>query len=211
MNPRFLISRGVPLFSLLALLFVLAAWSSGSIAPDEGDRAERRLATLYKHDPIATTLNFETGGYGGVIRDNKKYGGRAHIDFSSYHDGELKVGFQGNEKGVLIDLGTAEELKEKYGYSETVGGGQGFASIRFQGRTIVILREYKTGGVTPLKEAKALFEKPTDDSSHLPVQLGHIYLARITDGNDRNYEMVVKLIVVGYRPGESVTIRWDVL
>jgi len=121
------------------------------------------------------------------------------------------VGFQGNEKGVLIDLGTAEELKEKYGYSETVGGGQGYASIRFQGRTIVILREYKTGGVTPLKEAKALFEKPTDDSSHLPVQLGHIYLARITDGNDRNYEMVVKLIVVGYRPGESVTIRWDVL
>lgn len=211
MCPHFSISRTVPLILVLGMALALVAWSDARSTPEESEETPRRLTTLYALDPIATSLDFETGEYGGVITDHKKYSRKADIDFSSYFDGEFRVGIGGGLNGVILDLGTADELKEKYGYTETVGGGQGFASIRFQGRSIVILKDYATGGVTLLREARALFDKPTDDSSHLPVKSGHIYLVRITDPRDRKYELTVKMIVVAHKPGEFATIRWDVL
>jgi hypothetical protein len=42
--------------------------------------------------------------------------------------------------------------------------------------------------------------------------LGHIYLLRIADSRDKNSEqIVVKLMVIAYRPEEAVTLRWELL
>jgi hypothetical protein len=41
--------------------------------------------------------------------------------------------------------------------------------------------------------------------------LGHIYLVRIADTKDKSFQHVVKLMVISYRPEESVTLRWELL
>jgi hypothetical protein len=43
------------------------------------------------------------------------------------------------------------------------------------------------------------------------VKIGHVYLARITDSYDNNFQVLVKLLVIAYVPGESVTLRWQAL
>ena len=47
--------------------------------------------------------------------------------------------------------------------------------------------------------------------SSVPVNVGHIYLLRITDPSDKTFELVAKIIVVGHVPNESVTLRWQIL
>jgi len=34
---------------------------------------------------------------------------------------------------------------------------------------------------------------------------------RITDRHDKSFEMFAKVLVVAYTPGESVTVRWQVI
>jgi hypothetical protein len=41
--------------------------------------------------------------------------------------------------------------------------------------------------------------------------LGHIYLVRIADKKDSRYQQIVKLMVIAFRPDESVTLRWELL
>ncbi len=61
-----------------------------------------------------------------------------------------------------------------------------------------------------LKEATQLFAEGAS-AAKVPVKVGHIYLVRLTDSYDRKYQVLVKLLVVGYVPGESVTFRWQSL
>ena len=42
-----------------------------------------------------------------------------------------------------------------------------------------------------------------------PVRPGHIYLLHITDGHDPSFHTWVKLLIVSYAPGDSVTVRWQ--
>ncbi|MDQ2973863.1 MAG: hypothetical protein M3R69_00470 [Acidobacteriota bacterium] len=97
-----------------------------------------------------------------------------------------------------------------YGYEETVGGGQGFASVHFEDGKLVILKDRRTRVMQGLNESTQLFAEPTS-SANAPVRLGHIYLARLTDRNDPSFQLLVKLLVIGYKPGESVTFRWQSL
>ena len=48
-------------------------------------------------------------------------------------------------------------------------------------------------------------------SANAPIQLGHIYLVRITDTKDKGFQQIVKLLVIAYRPDEAVTVRWELL
>jgi hypothetical protein len=61
-----------------------------------------------------------------------------------------------------------------------------------------------------LQEASKLF---TDlvPSANAPIKLGHIYLVRIADKKDSRYQQIVKLMVIAFRPDESVTLRWELL
>jgi len=111
---------------------------------------------------------------------------------------------------VILDLGTPVELSSRHGYTETVGKGQGFASLNVRNGKVMIVRDFKEGTRQELKESAQLFDVPKSSASSA-VKLGHIYLIRITDGHDKSYEMIAKLMVIAHVPNESVTFRWQVI
>ena len=111
---------------------------------------------------------------------------------------------------MLLDLGTPLELKAKHGYTETVGNGQGFASLHVKNGKVMIVQDFRAGTRQELKESGQLFDTPKNSASS-PVKLGHVYLIRITDRHDKSYEIIAKLLVLAHTPEESVTFRWQVI
>jgi hypothetical protein len=61
-----------------------------------------------------------------------------------------------------------------------------------------------------LQEGPKLFTELAP-SATAPIKLGHIYLVRIADKNDTSFQQLVKLMVIAFRPEESVTLRWESL
>jgi len=169
------------------------------------------IATMFARDPLTQSVCFKDGGPGAAFQEGQTRNRCSDLNFNSYSPNGFTVGIEGGRHGVIIDLGTPEELKGKYGYSETVGHGQGFASIDVRDGKALILKDYKTGRTQEIRESAELFRAPSDSYSSIPVKLGHVYLMRITDRNDKSFEMVAKLLVVAYTPGESVTVRWQVI
>ena len=55
-----------------------------------------------------------------------------------------------------------------------------------------------------LMQTRVLSRQP----SHAPIADDHLYLVRLADSARPANERFVKLLVVRYEPGESVTIRW---
>jgi hypothetical protein len=165
---------------------------------------------LYALDPLAQSFCFHDAGDGHVFQQHEVRNRCSDINFHSYQPEQFAVAIEGGRLGTIVDLGTTDDLKKKYGYEETVGGGQGFASVHVEEGEIVILKDRRAGAMQGLKESNQLFAQPTP-SANAPVKLGHIYLARITDRHVRSFQMIVKLMVIGYVPGESVTFRWQTL
>jgi len=167
-------------------------------------------ATLYALDPLSRTICLNDGKPGGVFQGNQVRNRCSDIDFNAYNPGSFTVGVEGGRLGVIIDLGTADTLMRKYGYQETVGKGQGFASLRLKDGKIVILKDYQAGTVQELQEG-ALLLGEAKSGAKAAVEVGHIYLVRLTDRHDKQFSLMAKLIVIDYRPRESVTIRWEPL
>lgn len=174
-------------------------------APAEG------VTTLYARDPLERTFCFRDGKYGGVIQQNEVRNRSSDIDFNNYVAGAFTVAVEGSKLGTIVDLGTADSLQSRYGYEETVGGGQGFASIRLQNRTLYILKDYNAKTLQLLAEGSRLYTDTLKSTASLPVGLEHIYLMRTVDPNDPGFELLVKMYVVSYQPGDYVTIRYQVL
>jgi hypothetical protein len=61
-----------------------------------------------------------------------------------------------------------------------------------------------------LQEGDKLFTEVGPQAT-APIKLGHIYLVRIADKKDKNFQQLVKLMVIAFRPEESVTLRWESL
>jgi len=173
-------------------------------------KAAGGIATLYALDPLARTLCFDDGREGGVFQQNETRNRCSHIDFNAYTEGSLTAGIQGGENGTIIDLGSTAELQKRYGYTETVGGGQGFASLRAANGKFFILRDRNPFIEQELAESTLLFAGGKSAVS-APIKLGHIYLVRITDRSDKSFERLVKMLVIAYTPNESVTIRWQLM
>lgn len=169
------------------------------------------IATLFARDPLTQSLCIRDGGPGSVFQDGQLRNRCSDLNFDSYSANQFSVGVEGGRQGVIIDLGTPQELKGKYGYSETVGTGQGFASIEVRNGKALILKDYKSGQLQEMGESGQLFREPGNNYSSIPVRLGHVYLLRITDRHDKAYEMLAKLIVIAHVPGESVTVRWQLI
>ena len=169
------------------------------------------LTTLFARDPLGQSVCFKDGGQSGLFQNGQTRNRCSDLNFNSYSANGFSVGVEGGRQGVILDLGTPEELKGKYGYQETVGGGQGFASIDVKNGKALILKDYKSGLLQEIKESDQLFRTPSENYSSLPVKLGHVYLLRITDRNDKSYETFAKVLVVAYTPGESVTVRWQAI
>src|ERR1700752_2896084 len=113
----------------------------------------------------------------------------------------------------IVHFGTANDLRGRYNYEGAGNGGVGFASLRLEGDKVTILEadngKFKASWQT-LQEGSKLFSE-VKSSANAPIQLGHIYLVRIVDSKDKSFQQIVKLIVIGYRPEEAVTVRWELL
>jgi hypothetical protein len=169
------------------------------------------ISTLFALDPLANSLCFRDSGPGGVFQSGQVRNRCSDLNFHSYGANSLSVGIEGGKVGVITDLGTPRDLMTKYGYSETVGNGQGFASIDVANNKVLILQDYKTKKLQELADAAILFSAPAKGAASAPVKVGHIYLMRVTDIHDKSFEMFAKLLVIAHVPNESVTVRWVVM
>ena len=206
-------------FRVVVLASLLIIISSASVCAQQlASRSSRvsalptvsTISTLYANDTISNTLCFEDGQPGGVIQKGGVYNRCSHINFDNYKTTSLSVGIEGGQVGRIIDLGTADELSKQYGYGEGVFKGQGFASIEFREGKVLILKERYKPGRQELLQAARLFEKGESIAS-AEAKVGHIYIARISDTHTPEFQILVKLLVLSVRPGESVTFRWELL
>ena len=166
------------------------------------------VITLYAADPIGQSLCFKDNAYGLVIQENQVRNRCSDINFNGYLKNGLSTGVEGSRQGKIVDLGTADELKKKYGYEETVGQGQGFASITVMDGRPSILKDRRAGTLQDLDEATTLLDTPANSAS-APIKLNHIYLVRVSDSSDKFYEQLAKIVVLSFVPDQSVTIRWE--
>jgi hypothetical protein len=184
-------------------------------APDEkqGTQPRKRggLFTMYVLDPLSRTLCFSDGKEGmGFVKNS--WGNRcSDLSYNLAGDGSFVSGIEVNRVAAIVDLGTPDQLRERYGFEDASGGGEGFASLHLDGDKIMVLKEdIRKQEFQPLQEGPKLFTE-VGPSATAPVKLGHIYLIRIADKKDKNFQQVVKLMVIAYRPDEAVTLRWELL
>jgi len=167
------------------------------------------LTTLFACDPLCRTLSLADGTYGTVVEDGQVKNRDSHIELLSEDGDVLSVGVQGGDRGAIVDLGSGAELARKYRFHDTVGNVQGFTSIRRQGDGFAILGEGDAAAPQALADVDAL--ATVEARAGCAVKIGHIYLVRVAlDGSD-DFSRWAKVLVVGYVPGQSVTLRWESL
>lgn len=185
--------------------------SDKTTLPTQEGRARGGIFTLYGWDPVARTLCFSDGRPGMMILKNRIENRCSDLSFTTAGGGSLVTAIEADRVGAIIDLGTADELRQRYGYDDAEGGGEGFASLRMVGQKIMILKEDNpTEELQPLKEGPSLFSD-VGPSANAPIKFGHIYLVRLAGRKDSSFQLIVKLIVIGYIPNESVTVRWEAM
>jgi hypothetical protein len=183
--------------------------------PDEKQSAQPRkrsgVFTMYALDPLARSLCFADGKEGMAVINND-WGNRcSDLSYSLANNGTFVAGIEVNRLAAIVDLGTPDELREHYGFEDANGGGTGFASLHLVGDKIVVLKQdLSKPEYQPLQEGAKLFTEVAP-SATAQIKLGHIYLVRIADKKDTNFQQLVKLMVIAYRPDESVTLRWESL
>jgi hypothetical protein len=184
-------------------------------APDEKRATQPKkrggIFTLYVLDPLARTMCFSDGKEGFALVSNDWRNRCSDLGYIPASSGSLVSGIEVNRVAAIVDLGTPEELRRRYSFEEAPEGGTGFASLHFNGNKIMVLKEdIRKPEYQPLQEGPKLF-KEVAPSATAPITLGHIYLVRITDTKDTSFQQLVKLMVIAYRPEESVTLRWELL
>lgn len=214
--------RDTVLMCCAALLLSLAttprlhaqAGAAGSVSPTRRMQIDAGMKggimTLYALDPLAHTFCFADGGNGLVFQDGEVRNRCSDVDFGNYKADSFSVGIEGGRVGAIVDLGGASDLARRYGYEETVGGGQGFASLRAESGRAYILKDRKSRAVQELRESALLF-RAGESGASAPVRLGNLYLIRLTDRHDKTFERLIKMQVITHTPNQSATIRWQVL
>ncbi len=206
---------------LVGIALLLAGFSTPQLVhsqtvstPDDKQASQPRkrggIFTMYVLDPLARTLCFSDGKEGMQFLNNGWENRCSDLSYSLAGNGSLVTGFEVNRVAAIVDLGTGNELRGRYGFEDADNGGVGFASLRLQGGQVMVLQEDISKPVwQPLKEGAQLGElKP---SANAPIKLGHIYLLRLADTKDKSFQQVIKLMVIAYRPEEAVTLRWELL
>src|ERR1043166_8895800 len=183
--------------------------------PDDKAAPPRRrsgIFTLYALDPLSRTICFTDGKEGMAFVNNSWENRCSDLSYTLAGSGNLVSGIELNRIAAIVDLGTPNDLRGRYGYDDAENGGVGFASLRLEGDKIMVLQDNSDPvKVTwqPLKEASQLAE--VKSSANATIKLGHIYLVRIADSRDKSFLTTVKLMVIAYRPDETVTLRWELL
>ncbi len=182
--------------------------------PDEKAKPRKRggIFTMHALDPVSRSLCFNDGKEGMAIGNNQWENRCSDLSYSQAGNGSFVAGIEMNRVAAIVDLGTPNDLRTRYGFEDAENGGVGFASLRIEGDKVTVLKEdnSKTPPVwQPLEESPRLFE--VKSSATAAIKLGHIYLVRIADTKDKSFQHVVKLMVIAYRPDEAVTLRWELL
>lgn len=207
---------------LLVAMIVLAGFGSHQAlraqtptAPDEKRAAQPKkrggIFTMYVHDPLARTMCFSDGKEGFGFVDNDWRNRCSDLGFIQASGGSLASGIEVNRVAAIVDLGTPDELRQRYGFEEAQGGATGFASLHLAGNKVRVLKQdIRNPEYQPLQENSKLFTELAP-SANAPIRLGHIYVVRIGDKTDTSFQQLVKLMVIAFRPEESVTLRWELL
>jgi hypothetical protein len=191
-----------------ALVAMVGAHGRQAAAAPEEVVEDVGLVTLYANDPITHDYSFRLARHGAYFEDFMLKNAGADIDFSVWYPDELTVGLEAGTRGQILDLGGLDVLQDKYRFDETIGGGQGFASIRRDiTRNFVILRDLKHQVTQPLGEGRLISRA----ANHAPVVTNHVYLIRIATTGSPSVERFVKLMVIKHEPGVSVTFRWAIV
>ena len=181
-------------------------------APDEKQSAQPRkrggIFTMYSLDPLARTLCFSDGKEGMALSGTTWVNRCSDLSFAGSN---LVTGIENDRLGAIVDLGTADELSSQHGFEDAQGGATGFASIHLQGGKVMILKQdFGKQEFQPLREGSKLSSE-LGSSVAAPIKLGHIYVVRTTGKKDNSSQQFVKLMVIAFRPEESVTLRWELL
>lgn len=207
-----LVLRGLFLVGAFALTHQTL---SAQTRPQSNKQIRTGIVTLYSRDPLAQSFCFQDGDFGLDFYENEVRNRCSDINFNGYRQKDeadmFKIAVEGGRQGIIFDLGTTDELQKKYSYTETVGKGQGFASLQVRDGKVYVLKDRRARTTQELSEPTLLFQKPSSETDTVSVKLGHIYLMRLTDRSEKNFERIVKLMVIAHVPNESVTIRWQVL
>jgi hypothetical protein len=181
---------------------------AGAEKPITDRQVRGGIATMYALDPLSRALCFRDGREGMSFLNHRWENRCSDLSFSLAADGSFTTGIEADRVAVIIDLGNADELQERYGYEDAASGGEGFASLQLQGDKILILKDdHPKETFQPLREGPKLFGE-LGPSANAPVRLGHIYLVRIADKKDKSFQQIVKFMVIAYKLNESVTLRW---
>jgi hypothetical protein len=203
------------IYSFSGLVFVLVFLTTVPSLNAQGIESVAKVTggvtTLYAYDPLFQSLCLRDGGSGSVIQDNEVRNRCSDINFNSYNANGFTVGVEGGREGVILDIGSPAELQKKYAYEETVGKGQGFASMAVKEGKVYVLQDRRSRSMQELKGVESLFQTPTRDNNTAQLKVGNIYIMRLTDRNDKKFECLAKLIVIAHVPGESVTFRWQIM
>ena len=213
--------RNMKRFLLMAVVVFIGfgshqvLWAQVPTAPDEKRATQPKkrggIFTMYVHDPLARTLCFSDGKEGFAFVDNDWRNRCSDLSYIMTSGGSLASGIEVNRVAAIVDLGTPDELRQRYGFEEAQGGATGFASLHLKGNKIMILKQdLSSPEYQPLQEGPKLFTEVAP-SANAPIKLGHIYLVRIADKKDTSFQQLAKLMVIGFRPEESVTLRWELL
>jgi hypothetical protein len=197
--------------------FPLSLRAQSLAVPDDKQATQPRrrsgIFTMYAIDPLARTLCFNDGKEGMASVNNKWENRCSDLSYTLAGNGSLVSGIEINRVAAIVDLGTANDLRGRYGFDDAENGGVGFASLHLEGGKIMVLQDNSDPAKLtwqPVHEASKLTDLKS--SAAVPIQLGHIYLLRIGDSRDKNAQpTVVKLMVIAYRPEEAVTVRWELL
>lgn len=201
----------IVVFAGLQTVFAQAPRLPDEKQPASQPRKRGGVVTMYALDPLSRTLCF-SDGKDGMIIDKNRWGNRcSDLSFNLAGNGSFVTGIEVNRVAAIVDLGTPNDLRSRYGYDDADNGGVGFASLRLDNGKIMILKDDNVEELLqPLQEGPKLFTD-VGPSANTPIKLGHIYLVRIADQKDKSFQQVVKLIVISYRPDEAVTLRWELL
>jgi hypothetical protein len=193
------------LCALIALLLAIGL-SPSAIAQESTQDGGGEITTLYALDALTSHLSLNDGKPGAVIQGSLLFNRDSQLSFDTYTKDSFRVGIQGGEQGGIVDLGSADELRSRYGYSETVGNVQGFTSIHLEDGRAMIVKDYRTKTFQPLREFDELGRDRVGGDT-APVVVGHTYLVRIKENG--KVKLNAKLKVLAFVPGQYVTIRWS--
>ena len=112
--------------------------------PDDKQASQPRrrsgVFTLYALDPLTRTLCFSDGKEGMQFLNNQWENRCSDLNYSLAGNGSFVTGIESNRIAAIVDLGTANDLRGRYGFEDADNGGVGFASLRLDGGKVMILQ-----------------------------------------------------------------------